>query len=196
MSMLLGSTPAAARFCSVRPAAPLASRAGDPVAAVDQDQLAAGVDELRVERHRHHALRHVGGFRGRERLFLRDVGHERVGHRERARAVVDRGAFVSADLVAIETGRLRAGRRHRGARGRCARTTSGRPQRPRRRPPLKDGGGSSQSWRILPWVRCAFAHAFGANVPRFARRNASLILRALSAEDYLISSQKIPTTAT
>jgi hypothetical protein len=107
--MLLGSIPAAARFCRVRPAAP-----GDPVAAVDQDQLAAGVDELRVERHGHHALRHIGGFSGGQRVVLRDIGHERIRHRKRARTVVDRGALVGTDLVAIKTGRLCA--RHGGPR--------------------------------------------------------------------------------
>jgi hypothetical protein len=58
-------------------------------------------------RHRHHALWHVGGFGGGQRLLLGDVRYEFVGHRERARPVVDRGAFVGADLVAIEAGRLR-----------------------------------------------------------------------------------------
>ena len=90
---------------------------GDAVAGVDQDQLAAGVDQLRVERHRHHALAAYRRLPRRQRLVLRTLRHEIVGHRKRTRTVVDRGAFVSADLVAIEAGRLGAGRRL-GRRGR------------------------------------------------------------------------------
>ena len=139
---------------------------GDAVAAVDQHQLAAGVDELRVERHRHHALRHVGGFRSGQRLFLRDVFDERIGHRERARAVVDRGAFVSADLVAIETGRL-GPRRHRGARGRRAERCQGGGG--------AGGGGTGKRWRRVKSVMAYTpssalrfdACVWRANVPRF-----------------------------
>ena len=88
--MLVASTPAAARLRSVRPTAPLLElERGAAEAAVDQHQLAAGIDELRVERHRHHALGHVGGCRSGERLGLRHVAHEGVGQRERARTVVD-----------------------------------------------------------------------------------------------------------
>src|ERR1700688_3359628 len=67
---------------------------GHAVTGIDQDQLAAGVDELRVERHRYHALGHVGGISRSKRLVLWDIGHERIGQRERARTVVDRGAFL------------------------------------------------------------------------------------------------------
>jgi len=99
---------------------------GAAEAAVDQHQLAAGIDELRVERHRHHALGHVGGRRSGERLGLRHVAHEGVGQRERAGAVVDRGAFEAADLVTIKTGRLRAGRRRGGLSSRrCERGQRG-----------------------------------------------------------------------
>ena len=49
------------------------------------------------------------GVGGRERLVLGNVGHELVGHREGARSIIDRSAFVVAHLVAIEARRLRTG---------------------------------------------------------------------------------------
>ncbi len=79
----------------------------DAVAGIDQHKLGAGVDELRIERHRDHALWHVGRLTRRQRLFLRNVGDELVRHREGSRAIVDRSALEAADLVAIEAGRLR-----------------------------------------------------------------------------------------
>ncbi len=89
---------------------------GNAVAAVDQDQLGAGVDELRVERHRDHAFRHITGLSLSLRLFLRNITNE-VIDRPQKYPVVDRSAFVIADLVAIEAGRLCACRRHGGAHG-------------------------------------------------------------------------------
>src|SRR5262249_46351063 len=85
-------------------------------AGVDQHGMRSRVDHLRIERHRHHALRHVGRFGGGERLLLRHVLHEAVRHREAARAVGDRGAFEAADLVAVEARRLGAGYGRGGAR--------------------------------------------------------------------------------
>ena len=88
----------------------------DAVTAINQDQLAARVNELRVERYRHHAGRHVRRLRRSQRLLLGHIGHPIVGHRERARPIVDRGAFVTADLVAVEARRLHP---NRGDRGCC-----------------------------------------------------------------------------
>ena len=178
-SMLLGSTPAAARFCRVRPTAPLlGSRVGDAVAAIDQDQLAAGVDELRVERHRHHALRHVGGFGGGQRLLLRHVLDERVGHRERARPVIDRGAFEAADLVAIEARRLRAGWRHRGRGGRCSEMATSAAAAPAAAAPAKQlttiqiGHGEFSPAQRLRFFRICLSRQMFSR----CRENASLIV--------------------
>src|ERR1700758_1826831 len=51
------------------------------MAAVEQHQFAAGVDQLRSDRHRHHALRHIGSFGSGERLILAHVRHPLVGQR-------------------------------------------------------------------------------------------------------------------
>ena len=90
MSIALGSMPAAAMFAVSRPIGAFGVGAE---AGIDQHQLRAGVDHLRIERDGHHALGHVGRFGGGERLLLGDVAHEAVGHRESAGAVADRGAF-------------------------------------------------------------------------------------------------------
>ena len=111
---------------------------GNAITAIDQHQLAAGVDELRIERHRHHALRHVGGLGCGERFLLWHVLHEGVGHREAARTVIDRGALKTADLVAIKSRCLRAGWR-RGGR------SSRHPQR-RQRGRRTDRGGPCQQF--------------------------------------------------
>ncbi|MGY4428210.1 hypothetical protein ACVWWO_000687 [Bradyrhizobium sp. F1.13.1] len=109
---------------------------GDTVAGIDQHELGAGVDELRVERYRDHALRHVGRLARGQRFLLRRVDDELVRHRESTRTVIDRGALVAADLVAVEARRLRAGLRHRGIGGGRSKLGHGRR--------TEDGGACEQ----------------------------------------------------
>ena len=112
---------------------------GDTVAGVDQHELGAGVDELRVERHRDHALAHVGRLARGQRFLLWRVDDELVRHRESARTVIDRGALVAADLVAVEARRLRPGLRHRGI-------GNGRPRPVGSR---TDGGGACEQMAAI-----------------------------------------------
>ncbi len=116
MSTLFGSMPAAVMLAFICPTAPLLpSKAPSPLPVSITHELRAGVDDHRVERNGDLALRHIGGFGRRKRVFLLLVDHERVRHREGARAVGELRHLEVADLVAIEAGVLLAGARRGGA---------------------------------------------------------------------------------
>jgi hypothetical protein len=76
------------------------------------------VDDDRIEDERHRIPRQVRRFERDVDFILLDVGHERVGQRERPRAIRHDGNLIAADLVTIESGRLLAGGGSGGMRGR------------------------------------------------------------------------------
>src|ERR1700733_13425942 len=122
-SMLLGSTPAAARFCIRRPTRPLlGSNMPAPKPQSMRKSLEPGLTSC--------GLKGGATLRLSLRLFLRDIANEVIdGSQEHP--IIDRGAFDGADLVAIETGSLG------GGSGRC-RTGFLHAKR-------KNGGGADRS---------------------------------------------------
>ena len=87
-----------------------------PPTGVDQHQLRAGVDHLRIVGADNHVLRKVRGRGSGDDLILADIGHVVGGDGIGEGAIVQRGAFEATDLVAVEPGRLLAGDRRGGAR--------------------------------------------------------------------------------
>ena len=105
VSICSGEIPAAARFAGRWPTTRAEIRA---VARVNEDQLVAGVDKHRIERHGDLAgWGEIHPRRLGDRSVLADIGDEMVGHRERRCAVRELGQFVVAHLVTIKSRRLR-----------------------------------------------------------------------------------------
>ena len=86
-------------------------------AGVDQNKLAAGIDDQRRERRRQLVMRHEGCIERVLDFGERRIADEFVGDRPVPDAVIERGQLVRSDLVAIDGGRLFVGGRRDG-RGR------------------------------------------------------------------------------